>query len=294
MDRKHYPVMNREVLEAVRTTSCRLFVDCTTGMGGHTGMVLQACPQIRVIAVDQDGDSLEKARLNLESFAPRVEFVHGDFCSLFSLQTIRSASISALLIDPGLSMVQLADGERGFSHRLDGPLDMRKDRRQELTAAQVVNGYSFDRLLDVLRRYGEVPAAERIVEGIVHRRIKNPFGGTAELTGLIETICHWRPRPGLLHPAARVYQALRIEVNAELERLEGFVRELPQYMEAGGRILILSYHSVEDRMVKRLSRELAKQKIVELIKPDPRMPTQEELGENFPSRSAKLREMKVL
>ncbi len=285
--------MNREVLEAVRTTSRRLFVDCTVGMGGHSAVVLESCPQIKVIAVDQDEDSLQKARIRLNSHSDRVSFVHGDFTELFSIYPIEPASISALLIDPGLSMIQLGEAGRGFSHRLSGPLDMRKDRRQALTAADVVNGYSFDRLLELLRRYGEVPQAERIVEGIVHQRIKNPFQTTVELTGLIESICRWRPRPGLLHPAARVFQALRIEVNAELDRLEEFITQIPPFMEKGGRILVLSYHSVEDRMVKQTGKALHELNIVELIKPNPRLPSQEELEENFPSRSAKLREMRI-
>lgn len=286
--------MNREVLEAVKATSCSFFVDCTTGMGGHSAQILQACPNISVLAVDQDEESLQKAKIRLSPYGERVVFIHGDFTDLFAIYSIRPASISALLIDPGLSMVQLGEAERGFSHRLAGPLDMRKDRRGKLTAADVVNEYSFDRLLDILLRYGEVPQAERIVEGIVHHRIKHPFSKTTELSGLIETICKWHPRPGLLHPAARVFQALRIEVNAELDRLVEFINQIPPYMEKGGRMLILSYHSVEDRMVKQVGKDLLQMKKVELIKPNPRMPSRQELGENSPSRSAKLREMRVL
>lgn len=293
MDRNHYPVMNSEVLEAVQATSGRLFVDCTLGMGGHSARVLQACPDIRVVAVDQDLESLQQARTRLAAFADRVSFVHGDFCDLPDLHPIAPASVSALLIDPGLSMVQLASAERGFSHRYAGPLDMRKDRRQTLTAADVVNGYSFERLLDVLRRYGEVDQAERIVESIVHHRIRNPFQTTVELSGLIETVCKWHPRPGSLHPAARVFQAIRIEVNGELARLADFISRLPTLVEKGGRILILTYHSVEDRLVKQAGRELARQKIVELVKPSPRLPSSREVEENFPSRSAKLRDMRV-
>jgi len=286
--------MSKEILEAVKTTSCRLFVDCTTGMGGHSGNVLSACPDIRVLAVDQDQESLEKARQNLKSYKDRVVFVHGDFCDLFTLYPIDLQSVSALLIDPGLSMVQLGDAGRGFSHRLPGPLDMRKDRRRTLTAADVVNDYSFDRLFGLLCTYGEVPGAERIVEAIVHHRIKTPFKNTDELTGLIETVCKWRPRPGLLHPAARVFQALRIEVNDELTRLVEFLNRIPPFMEKGGRILVLSYHSVEDRLVKQTGRELARAEKVELIRPNPRLPSREEVSANFPSRSARLREMRVL
>lgn len=294
MDKTHFPVMSREILAAVKATSCRLFIDCTTGMGGHSSAVLQACPEIRVLALDQDAESLDKARKNLKPYGDRVHFVHGDFRDLFSLYPIDLQSVSALLVDPGLSMVQLGDAERGFSHRLSGPLDMRKDRRQSLTAADIVNGYSFERLLGVLRSYGEVPGAERIVEAIVHHRIKTPFASTGELSGLIETVCRWRPKPGLLHPAARVFQALRIEVNAELDRLEEFLGRIPPYMEKGGRILVLSYHSVEDRLVKQTGRELARRQTVEMVRPNPRLPSREEIEVNFPSRSAKLREMRVL
>jgi 16S rRNA (cytosine1402-N4)-methyltransferase len=294
MDKNHVPVMSREVVEAVKASPCRLFVDCTLGMGGHTLAVLQACPEIRVVGVDLDEESLVRARQNLSDHAHRITLVSGDFTELFSLIHLEPASISSLLIDPGLSMVQLSEAERGFSHRLDGPLDMRKDRRQDLTAADVVNGYGFERLLDVFRRYGEVPSAERIVEGIVHRRIKNPLTSTVELTQLIEMICKWHPRPGLLHPAARVFQALRIEVNQELDRLIVFLNQIPPYMEKGGRVLVLSYHSVEDRMVKQTAKALALEGKVEVVKPFPRMPSAEEVAVNNPSRSARLRELRVL
>lgn len=294
MDKIHVPVMSREVLEAVKATSCHLFVDCTLGMGGHTLAVLKACPEIRIVAVDQDEESLVKARQNLGEYTDRITFVSGDFTDLFDLCPINLQSISALLIDPGLSMVQLSEADRGFSHRLEGPLDMRKDRRQSLTAADVVNGYGFDRLLDVFRQYGEVPSAERIVESIIHRRLKTPLTTTLELTGLIELVCHWRPRPGLLHPAARVFQALRIEVNQELSRLVEFIRRIPPYMEKGGSLLVLSYHSVEDRMVKQTVKELAQQKMLELVKPFPRQPSADEVAANNPSRSARLRQMRIL
>ena len=191
-------------------------------------------------------------------------------------------------------MVQLSEAERGFSHRLEGPLDMRKDRRQALTAADVINGYNFEQLLGVFRQYGEVPSAERIVESIVHRRIRTPFLTTLDLSQLIEKVCHWRPRPGLLHPAARVFQALRIEVNQELSRLIEFIDRIPPYLESKGRLLVLSYHSVEDRMVKQSLKKLTEQKKLEVVKPFPRLPSAEEVAVNNPSRSARLRDMRVL
>jgi 16S rRNA (cytosine1402-N4)-methyltransferase len=293
MNFQHYPVMNREVLEIFAGTRKKLFVDCTVGGGGHSQRILGAFPESCVIAIDQDGESLALARENLREFAERARFHQGTFLSLFEDFDCRGMAVSGVLVDPGISTVQLKDGRRGFSHSQDGPLDMRKDTATRLTAADVLNSFPEEQLADIFSRFGEVPNARRLAKAVIEKRLFAPWSSTAQLRRLVEGLAHWHPRPGLVHPAAQVFQALRIFVNRELEGLEGWLEKIPGQLLAGSRVVFLTYHSLEDRLVKRGFLQLQRQEKVELLRPFPAKPRQDEVEENLASRSAKLRALEV-
>lgn len=289
----HYPVMNREVLEIFQGTGKKTFVDCTVGGGGHSHHILSAFPEARVIAIDQDSESLALARENLKGFAKRVRFHPGTFISLFEDFDCRRLAVSGILVDPGISTFQLKKDQRGFSHTLDGPLDMRKDLHSSLTAAEVLNSFSEDKLADIFGRYGEVSNARRLAKAIIEKRLFTPWRSTVQLRRLVEDLARWRPRPGLGHPAAKVFQALRIFVNNELDGIASWLEKIPQHLRSGSRVVFITYHSLEDRLVKRVFQQLQRLQKVELLRPFPAFPSRAEVAENLASRSAKLRALEV-
>lgn len=289
----HYPVMNKEVLEIFQGSAKKLFVDCTVGAGGHSYHILSVFPDARVIAIDQDEDSIALARENLKDFGRRVSFHLGSFCDLFEHFNCRQLAVSGILVDPGISTVQLKKSQRGFSHTVDGPLDMRKDRSMELTAADVLNSYPEEKLVEIFRRYGECVEAGRLAKKIIEKRLFVRFQSTVQLRLLIEDVTHWRPRPGLLHPAAKVFQALRIFINHELDGVESWLEKIPLNLRAGGRVIFITYHSLEDRLVKKGFQRLQLLKKVKLLRPFPSFPGAEELAQNQASRSAKIRALEV-
>jgi|WetSurMetagenome_2_1015567.scaffolds.fasta_scaffold66744_3 16S rRNA (cytosine1402-N4)-methyltransferase len=293
MNFQHYPVMNREVLEILAGTRKKLFVDCTVGGGGHSHCILNAFPGSRLIALDQDGDSLALARQNLREFGERVRFHQGTYLSLFEDFDCRRLDVSGVLVDPGISTVQLQDGRRGFSHSQDGPLDMRKDAASGLTAADALNTFTEEQLAGIFSRFGEVPNARRLAKAVIEKRLFAPWSSTAQLRRLVEGLAHWHPRPGLVHPAAQVFQALRIFVNRELEGLEEWLDRIPGQLPTGSRVVFLTYHSLEDRLVKRGFQQLQRREKVELLRPFPARPGRDEIEENLASRSAKLRALEV-
>jgi len=289
----HYPVMNKEVLEIFQGSTKKLFVDCTVGGGGHSYQILNAFAGARVIAVDQDEESIALARENLKVFGRRVRFHLGSFCDLFEHFDCRKLAVSGILVDPGISTVQLKKSQRGFSHTVDGPLDMRKDRRMALTAAEVLNSYPEEKLAEIFFKYGEVTEARRLAKKIIEKRLFAPLQSTVQLRLLVEEVAHWRPRPGLVHPAAKVFQALRIFINHELEGMETWLEKIPVNLRAGGRLVFITYHSLEDRLVKKGFLKLQQSKKVNLLRPFPDFPGSEEISENPASRSAKLRALEV-
>jgi 16S rRNA (cytosine1402-N4)-methyltransferase len=293
MNFHHYPVMNKDVLELFQGSAGKLFVDCTVGAGGHSFLVLDHFSQARVIAIDQDEKSLTLARKNLRSFGRRVRFHLGSFFDLFEQFDCRKPAVSVVLVDPGISTVQLQEGPRGFSHTLDGPLDMRKDQDASLSAADVLNSFPEEKLAEIFRRYGEVADAGRLAKKIIEKRLFAPWRSTVQLRLLVETVSRWRPRPGQVHPAAKVFQALRIFVNQELDGLEAWIDKIPSGLRAGARVVFISYHSLEDRLVKKGFQRLRQNGQAELIRPFPRFPSREEVAENPASRSAKLRALEV-
>ncbi|MGO4956427.1 16S rRNA (cytosine(1402)-N(4))-methyltransferase RsmH [Luteococcus sp. Sow4_B9] len=257
--RIHVPVMLDRILELLTPAlqgGERVHVDGTLGMGGHAEAVLKACPQARVIGIDRDPSALAIARGRLEPFGDRftaVEAVYDELPEV--LDSLGVGSIGSMLLDLGLSSLQIDRRERGFAYSVDAPLDMRMDGKQGLTAADVVNTYEPRELLRILRVYGEERFADRIVRRIVDARELEPFEHSARLVQVISDAIPMAARKTGGHPAKRTFQALRIEVNAELEALEGVLPAAIEAVGLGGRVAVLSYHSLEDRLVKNAFRD---------------------------------------
>ena len=262
--RIHVPVMRERILELLSPALAApgsIHVDGTLGMGGHAEAVLEACPGARVVGIDRDPDALAIARARLERFGDRftaVEAVYDELPEV--LGSLGIAEINAMLLDLGLSSLQIDRRERGFAYSVDAPLDMRMDGKQGLTAADVINRYEPRELVRILRVYGEERFADRIVRRIVEAREVEPFERSGRLVRVIGEAIPMAARRSGGHPAKRTFQALRIEVNAELEALEGVLPAALDALAVGGRIAVLAYHSLEDRMVKTVLREGATDK----------------------------------
>ena len=260
----HEPVMARRIvalLAPALTAPGAVFVDGTLGLGGHTEALLLAAPNARAIGIDRDPEALASAQRRLAPFGDRVTLVHAVYDELADVLASldvdgpnldgTTGGISAVLLDLGVSSLQLDDGRRGFSYSRDAPLDMRMDQSRGLTAGEVINGYETGELARVLRTYGEERFARRIAEAIVREREVAPITGTARLAELVRDAVPAATRRTGGHPAKRTFQALRIEVNAELEALTGVAPAAVRALAPGGRVAVLSYHSLEDRIVKR-------------------------------------------
>jgi 16S rRNA (cytosine1402-N4)-methyltransferase len=255
----HEPVMVGRIVELLApalTAPDSVFVDGTLGLGGHTEALLRAAPNARAIGIDRDPEALASAKRRLAPFADRVTLVHAVYDELPEVLDRldlgeTDGGISAVLLDLGVSSLQLDDGRRGFSYSRDAPLDMRMDQSRGLTAGDVINGYETGELARVLRTYGEERFARRIAEAIVRERESAPITGTARLAELVRDAVPAATRRTGGHPAKRTFQALRIEVNAELEALTGVAPAAVRALAPGGRVAVLSYHSLEDRIVKR-------------------------------------------
>jgi 16S rRNA (cytosine1402-N4)-methyltransferase len=248
---EHEPVLADVVVDLFRPAleGGGVVVDATLGRGGHAARILESFPRARLIGIDRDPDALEAARTNLAPFSDRVRFVRDDFARLASvLERLGAAAVRGVLLDLGVSSPQLDQAHRGFSFRNDGPLDMRMDPDARLTADDVVNTYAEKDLARVIRSFGEERFATRIARRIVRAR---PIRSTARLA---EVVVEAIPAPARRtggHPARRTFQAIRIEVNRELEALTDVLPASVEALEVGGRLVVISYHSLEDRAVKR-------------------------------------------
>ncbi len=296
----HRPVLVTETIELLAPRPGALILDGTCGGGGHTEALLQTGAD--VLALDRDPDALEFARVRLTNFGDRVTLRRANFRDAGRvLDELGIAQIGGALLDLGVSSRQLETPERGFSLMRNGPLDMRMDRAQELTAAEVVNGYSEEELTRVFREYGEEPAARRIASQIVKLRKEAPFRETLALAKVIEKIVG---RHGRRHPATQIFQALRMEVNDELGALETALPALTNRLESGARIAVISFHSLEDRIVKNFFRARSREFLdrpewpeprpnpefcLRVITPKPVEPEAVEQRTNPRSRSARLR-----
>jgi 16S rRNA (cytosine1402-N4)-methyltransferase len=256
MTRAHLPVLLREVVEAMAVRPGGRYVDCTLGAGGHAEAILKASsPDGELLGIDLDPEALATARERLVAFAPRVAFVEGSFSEVGDLCRDRGfAPVDGVLFDLGLSSLQLEDESRGFSFQREGPLDMRFSPRQELTAAEIVNTYGEEALADLLWRYGEERESRRIARRLVEERL---FHTTTQLAKAVEQAVGRRAR-GVIHPATRTFQALRITVNRELLRLEAALVQAHGLLGFGSRLVVISYHSLEDRIVKNFLRREAR------------------------------------
>jgi len=250
----HVPVLLDRVVALVAPPLERpgsVLIDATLGLGGHTEAVLTRCPQARVIGIDRDVHALESSRQRLEPFAERVTFVHAVYDEIGdALHELGLASVDGVLFDLGVSSMQLDVRERGFAYAEDAPLDMRMNDTTGPTAADILNTYSAQDLARILKTYGEERFAKRIADTIVRERNREPFTRSARLVELIRDAIPAPARRTGGHPAKRTFQALRIEVNDELSVLR---RALPAAIEAigvGGRVVVMSYHSLEDRLTK--------------------------------------------
>ena len=258
MTHRHEPVLLDEVIVQLAPLPGQVDVDGTVGGGGHAEEILkESTPDGRLIGLDVDRVAAEQSRFRLARYGARVKIFRESYADLGAV--LRAAGVPAvdgILLDLGVSSFQLDEAERGFSFRADAPLDMRMDDRSGVTAEYVVNEVSRDQLRRILFEYGEEPAAGAIADRIVEARRRRRIRTTRELAQVVEEAGF--PRNRRIHPATRTFQAIRMEVNRELEHLRRFLAQFPEWLKPGGRLVVISFHSLEDRLVKERLRELAK------------------------------------
>ncbi|MBR6823705.1 MAG: 16S rRNA (cytosine(1402)-N(4))-methyltransferase RsmH [Firmicutes bacterium] len=307
----HIPVLAQQVLDVLQPAPGKLFLDGTVGGGGHSSLLLAAsAPDGFLLGLDQDDEALAEATRRLAPYQGRYRLIRSNFADMAAAAAEAGLSgFDGILLDIGVSSHQLDAPERGFSFHNDAPLDMRMDRRMPLSAADVVNTYSEDELTDIFYRYGEENWSRRIAKFIVEQREKKPLATTLELAELIKRAIPAAKREKDQHPAKRVFQALRIEVNQELSVLTKGMEAALQLLKPGGRLAVISFHSLEDRIVKEMFRDWAtgcicppKQPIctckhqaqVKVLTRKPLLATPQELEENYRAHSAKLRAVEKL
>ena len=306
MDFKHVSVLLNETIDGLNINPDGIYVDGTLGGGGHS---YEICKRLsdkgRLIGIDQDGEALEAARERLKEFEDKITLVRSNYCEIDTiLKDLEIEKVDGIVLDLGVSSYQLDNLERGFSYKSDAPLDMRMDQRQNKTAADVVNNYSENELFRIIRDYGEDKFAKNIAKHIVMARKEKPLETTAELSEIIKASIPMKFQAKGGHPAKRVFQAIRIEVNNELGILENAIKDFVSSIKSGGRLAIITFHSLEDRIVKKTFQDLArgctcpkefpvcvcgKKPEIKIISRKPILPSEEELEHNSRSKSAKLR-----
>lgn len=302
----HSSVLLNESLEVLKPQENDLFIDATLGMGGHSEAILKTNENIRVIGIDRDKNALELSGKRLEKFGERFTSVHANFSEIKSVLTeAKIEKVDGILADLGVSSLQFDDAQRGFSFRFDAPLDMRMDAdSEEETAAELLKNLSEEEIANVIYQYGEERFSRRIARRIVEKRkAGEPVETTRELAALIERAIG-RGRKDKIHPATKTFQALRIAVNRELEILEDFIRDAVDVLKPNGRLAIITFHSLEDRIVKQTFQKLSgkcfcpprlpqcvcgAEKKIEILTKKPITPGEFEIEKNPRSRSAKLR-----
>lgn len=297
----HTPVLLEEVLNFLRPERGGLFIDATIGSGGHAQALLGAGEQVELLGIDRDAEALVHAQRRLADFQGRYHLAHASFAEIGEIAAQKGVqSCQGILADLGVSSLQLDSAERGFSFQREGPLDMRMDREAELTAGEVVNHYSEKDLADLIFSYGEEHRSRSIARAIVAAR---PIHNTKMLADIVYRAVHARGYQRI-HPATRTFQALRIFVNDELGRLPMFIRSAADLLCSGGRLAIISFHSLEDRIVKETFRLLShecvcppgisycrcgQRKLLKVLTKKPAVPSEVEISRNPRARSAKLR-----
>jgi 16S rRNA (cytosine1402-N4)-methyltransferase len=302
----HAPVMPGRCVDYLRPAPGMTFLDGTLGGGGHAELVLERMtPGGRLVGIDRDGEAIEECRGRLGRFGKAFTAVRGNFKDAPEiLRSLGIETINGAMLDLGTSSRQFDEAERGFSYNTDAPLDMRMDRDAKLTARDVVNAYDEKRLARVIREYGEERFAQRIASFIAERRARKPIGTTGELAEIISAAIPAKYRRQGPHPARRTFQAIRIEVNGELEGLEEAIEGIAGMLAEGGRLCVLSFHSLEDRAVKQAMKRMedpctcpkdaprcvcGKEPMGRMLTRKPETPDEREMEVNPRSRSAKLR-----
>lgn len=310
MEFKHVSVLLNECLEGLNIKPDGKYVDCTLGGAGHSSQILKRLSKDGLlIGIDQDKDALKAAGERLKNFENKV-LVHNNFYNIGEIiDDLNVGNVDGILMDLGVSSYQLDEGERGFSYMKDAPLDMRMNRENDFSAYEVVNEYSEEELYRIIRDYGEEKFAKRIANFIVTRRTEKPIETTLELVELIKDAIPAKARREGPHPAKRTFQAIRIEVNSELSILNKAIEDGVRQLNKGGRMAIITFHSLEDRIVKNKFRDLAVacrcpkefpicvcngKAQVKVISRKAIEPTKEEVEMNPRSRSAKLRVIEKL
>ena len=287
MSKYHTTVLLQIAVDALQIKLGRKYIDATLGGGGHTGLIVEKGGI--VLGIDQDTDALEEVRLKSkkEGWEDKLTAVQGNFANIGGIARSHGFErVSGILFDIGVSGHQFDRAERGFSFAKEGPLDMRMDVSLRVTAADLVNGLTKGELIALLKKYAEEPFAKKIAEVIVKRREERVFETTGDLA---ETIARSVPKIGKIHPATRVFQALRIAVNDELNSLENALPQSVELLEKGGRLVVIDFHSLEDRIVKKMFEQFEKEGLGKVITEKPIVPTEEEIAENSKARSAKMR-----
>ena len=305
MEFNHKSVMLDECIQGLDIKPDGIYLDCTLGGGGHSLEIVKRLRQGRLIAVDKDEEALASAKKRLKEYEDKITYIHDDFKNVIErLDELEVDKLDGVLIDLGVSSYQLDNGERGFSYNADAPLDMRMDRGQYLSAYNVVNEYEEEKLADIIWKYGEDKLSRKIARNIVEARRKEKIRTTAQLAEIVENSYPAKLRWKFGNPCKRTFQAIRIEVNEELKDLDKVINRLSLRLKISGRICVITFHSLEDRIVKRVFVELNKDCIcpphqpictcdkrreVEIITKKPMTASENELQENSRSTSAKLR-----
>lgn len=306
MEFKHISVLLQETIDSLDIKEDGIYVDGTLGGGGHS---LEICKRLsskgRLIGIDQDMDAIKAATERLSNYSDRVTIVHSNYQDFDSvLKNLNIRGVDGIVLDLGVSSYQLDNVERGFTYREDTPLDMRMDQSQTMTAKDIVNGYSEADLYRVIRDYGEDSFAKNIAKHIVKAREEKPIETTGELNEIIKAAIPAKVRKNLGHPSKKTYQAIRIELNKELEVLENSIDKMIEYLNPGGRLSIITFHSLEDRIVKTIFKRnmnpcvcppefpvcvCGKIPMGKVVTRKPIVPDDAELEENKRAKSSKLR-----
>ena len=302
----HTPVLLDEVLTYLQCSRGGIFVDATVGEGGHSEAILKASPQNTVIGIDCDREIIERAQERLAPYGERMTLIHDDFVHLPHILRDRAIErVDGLLFDLGISSFHFEEEKRGFGFHRDGPLDMRMDTRKKLTAYDIINHFPLKDIETILRRYGEERWAKRIVRAIGQERQRGSIKSTGALAEIVARAIPSKHHPRRIHPATKTFLALRIAVNEELKKLEETLNDAPLLLTQGGRIGVISFHSLEDRIVKETFKKMGsacicppslpqcicggKQQVLQVITKHPLTPRAEEVRDNPRARSAKLR-----
>ncbi|MCF0110597.1 MAG: 16S rRNA (cytosine(1402)-N(4))-methyltransferase RsmH [Erysipelotrichaceae bacterium] len=301
----HYSVMLKECIDALEIRKNGTYIDGTLGRGGHSSEILKRIPEGKLIAFDLDSEAISQSAIRLNEIGTNYVLIHDNFATAKEhLAHMGIEGADGILLDLGVSSPQFDDGTRGFSYRFDGPLDMRMNRETEFSAYDVVNHYSYEDLVRILKWYGEEPFAKQIARSIEKHRQQKPISTTFELVDVIKEALPSKVLNKKGHPAKQTFQAIRIEVNHELDSLKSALEDMMGLLHPNGVMAVITFHSLEDRMVKTMFKEKTEividkriplkpdeipQPEYELISKKPILPTEKELEENTRSHSAKLR-----